>query len=98
MGIPKNLRHFGIRIQQCSILHQVNANERLLNEILKGEWGFKDMVMSDWILAAHATDTVNHLNNGMDLEMPFADAYTPTAVQTAPAPGRAPRRPRESGS
>src|SRR3954466_8494829 len=59
------------------------ANERLLNETLKRDWGFKNMVMSDWFLAAHITDTVNHVNNGMDIEMPFANAYTPAALQAA---------------
>src|SRR4051794_640850 len=59
------------------------ANERLLNSILKSEWGFKDMVMSDWILAAHPTDTIADANNGMDLEMPFADSYNATAVRAA---------------
>jgi beta-glucosidase len=59
------------------------ANERLLNQTLKHDWGFKNMVMSDWFLAAHITDTVNHVNNGLDLEMPFANAYTPAALQAA---------------
>src|SRR5205807_1616686 len=65
------------------------ANQRLLNQILKGEWGFKNMVMSDWILAAHPTDTISNLNNGLALEMPFADSYNPTAVQAAMAANQA---------
>ena len=30
------------------------ANQRLLNDILKGEWGYKDMVMSDWFVATQS--------------------------------------------
>lgn len=41
-------------------------NEYLINKILKGEWGFKGMVISDWG-AVH--NTMEALNNGTDLEM-----------------------------
>jgi beta-glucosidase len=41
-------------------------NEYLINKILKGEWGFKGVVMSDWG-AVH--NTLEALNNGTDLEM-----------------------------
>jgi beta-glucosidase len=59
------------------------SNNRLLNEIAKAEWGFKNMMMSDWILAAHPFDTTNALNGGLDLEMPFPDAYSKPSVQAA---------------
>src|SRR3954447_2788253 len=59
------------------------SNNRLLNEIAKAEWGFKNMVMSDWILAAHPFDTINALNGGLDLEMPFPDAYAKPSVQAS---------------
>jgi beta-glucosidase len=42
------------------------ANDFLLNKILKGEWGFKGLVMSDWD-AAHSTPGVAF--GGLDLEM-----------------------------
>src|SRR3954447_17806114 len=61
------------------------AHEQLLNTILKHEWGFKNMVMSDWFVATHHSDAINHLNNGLDIEMPFAEAYTPAAVRAAMA-------------
>ena len=64
------------------------ANDWLLNHVLKAEWGFPNMVMSDWVFATHPFGTVQHLNGGMDLEMPFADAYDPTAVQLALATGQ----------
>jgi beta-glucosidase len=59
------------------------SNNRLLNEIAKAEWGFKNMMMSDWILATHTFDTTNALNGGLDLEMPFPNAYSPPAVQAS---------------
>jgi beta-glucosidase len=59
------------------------AHDELLNGILKREWGFKNMVMSDWFVATHHADAVNHLNNGLDLEMPFAQAYNPLLVRAA---------------
>ena len=42
-------------------------NEFLNLKVLKGEWGFKGILMSDW----EATyDSVGAANNGLDLEMP----------------------------
>ncbi|HVU08543.1 MAG TPA: glycoside hydrolase family 3 C-terminal domain-containing protein [Verrucomicrobiae bacterium] len=41
-------------------------NDYLLNQILKGEWGFKGLVMSDW---GGAHDTRDEAINGLDLEM-----------------------------
>ncbi len=41
-------------------------NDYLLNQVLKNEWGFKGLVMSDWN-GAH--DTKECVLNGLDLEM-----------------------------
>jgi beta-glucosidase len=41
-------------------------NEYLINNILKGEWGFDGVVMSDW---GAVTNTMEAINNGTDLEM-----------------------------
>ncbi len=41
-------------------------NAYLMNGILKGEWGFKGLVISDW---ASVHSTQNALRNGTDLEM-----------------------------
>jgi beta-glucosidase len=48
-------------------------NEYLVNKILKGEWGFKGVLMSDWG-AVH--NTMEGLLNGTDLEM-GSDIGTP---------------------
>ncbi len=41
-------------------------NELMLNKILKGDWGFKGVVMTDW---GGAHDTREAALNGLDLEM-----------------------------
>lgn len=41
-------------------------NQRLLNEILKGEWGFDGVVITDW---GGAHDTKEAALNGLDIEM-----------------------------
>ncbi len=44
-----------------------SENNYLLNEVLKNEWGFKGLIMSDWG-AVHSS--IPTMNNGLDLEMP----------------------------
>ncbi|MCH4890115.1 glycosyl hydrolase [Acidaminobacter sp. JC074] len=45
----------------------VSENKRLLTDILRGEWGYKGAVISDW---GAVNDRVKGLEAGMDLEMP----------------------------
>ncbi len=51
-------------------------NEYLVNDVLKGEWGFKGVYLTDWA-GAHDTDECIH--NGLDLEMgtnkPYNEYY-----------------------
>jgi beta-glucosidase len=49
-----------------------SENDFLLNKILKKEWGFKGIVMSDWGGTHH---TVAAANNGLDIEMGSSGAY-----------------------
>lgn len=42
-------------------------NKYLLDDILRKEWGYAGVVMSDW---GAAVDIVDSINNGMDVEMP----------------------------
>jgi beta-glucosidase len=52
-----------------NLINGVHAtqNDLLNNKILKGEWGFKSVLMSDW---DSTYDSVGAANNGLDLEMP----------------------------
>ncbi|MBC7248162.1 MAG: glycoside hydrolase family 3 C-terminal domain-containing protein [Actinobacteria bacterium] len=43
-------------------------NSHLLRDILKGEWGFRGLVMSDFVLGTR--DTVKAALGGLDIEMP----------------------------
>ncbi len=53
-----------------------SENELLLQRILKNDWGFPGLVMSDW---GGTHSTVNAANHGLDLEMgtekPYQDFY-----------------------
>jgi beta-glucosidase len=50
-----------------------SENEMLLNDVLKKEWGFDGLVMSDWG-AVHSAEGVAQY--GLDLEMPGGDFLT----------------------
>ncbi|WEA00467.1 glycoside hydrolase family 3 C-terminal domain-containing protein [Mucilaginibacter sp. SJ] len=49
-----------------------SENSYLLNKVLKGDWGFKGVVMSDWAGTHH---TVAAANNGLDIEMGSSGPY-----------------------
>jgi len=57
-----------------------SENDVLLNKILKDEWGFQGLVVSDWV-STH--NTVNAANNGLDIEMPHAVIYTAEKLKAA---------------
>ena len=50
----------------------------LLTDILKGEWDFRGLLMSDWY-SCH--DTLGIANAGLDLEMPEGKYYTVAKLQ-----------------
>ena len=56
-----------------------SANDWLLNQVLRKEWGFKGLVMSDWG-ASHATTDVTR---GLDLEMPSGQNLNLAKIQAA---------------
>ncbi|EFX00356.1 beta-glucosidase [Grosmannia clavigera kw1407] len=45
----------------------VSESRRLLADVLRGEWGWKGLVMSDWFGTYSTTEAINA---GLDLEMP----------------------------
>ena len=70
--------------------NQVNGqfasdSEHLLGDVLRGEWGFDGLVMSDW---GGTNDHVAGLRVGMDLEMPGGSGAFDTDIAAAVAEGR----------
>ncbi|MBU0677603.1 MAG: glycoside hydrolase family 3 C-terminal domain-containing protein [Verrucomicrobia bacterium] len=65
------------------------ANDHLQNEILKKEWGFDGIVMSDWG-ATH--DTVGPALGGLDLEMPGPGNFFGDRLLEAVKDGRVPEK------
>ncbi len=68
---------FRAAVQEAGVLSVMGAynkfrgtycceNDYLLNQVLKGDWGFKGLVMSDWG-GVHTTDGA--ATGGMDMEM-----------------------------
>lgn len=55
-------------------------HQHLLEEILKGDWRFPGFVLTDY---GAAKNTNNSLNNGLDLDIWPAIAYTPPLVEAA---------------
>ncbi|HEV8244215.1 MAG TPA: glycoside hydrolase family 3 N-terminal domain-containing protein, partial [Polyangiaceae bacterium] len=58
-----------------NLVNGVHCSEHveLIRKILKDEWGFDGVVMSDWV---SCYDAVSCANAGLDLEMPFAQKMT----------------------
>ncbi|MCR5672252.1 MAG: glycoside hydrolase family 3 C-terminal domain-containing protein [Lachnospiraceae bacterium] len=58
---------------------QMSQNKRLLTDILRDEWGFEGLVMSDW---GAVRDRIKGIMAGLDLEMPSSEgAYDELVVQ-----------------
>ncbi len=62
-----------------------SEHDALLNGVLKTEWGFDGVVVSDW---AAAKSTVASANGGLDLEMPGPGAFYGEALLTAVEAGQ----------
>ncbi|MFI6300007.1 glycoside hydrolase family 3 C-terminal domain-containing protein [Nonomuraea sp. NPDC050790] len=57
-----------------------SQNRWLLTEVLRGEWGFEGLVVSDW---GAVVDRVKALAAGLDLEMPTSQGAGPARVAAA---------------
>ncbi len=62
-------------------------NRWLLTDVLRGEWGFDDLVVSDW---GATNDRVAGVRAGMDLEMPAVSGDNDEAVGAAVERGQLP--------
>lgn len=57
-----------------------SENDWLLNKLLRDEWGFEGMVVSDW---GAVNERVKGLAAGMELEMPASGGYTDRQIVEA---------------
>ena len=62
-----------------------SENQILLNDILKREWGFKGLVVSDWVSTHSTVDAANH---GLDLEMPVGNVFSMENLKKAIQDGK----------
>jgi len=78
------LPHFRRAVQEAGVASVMSAynrvngtycaeNTHLLSDILKGEWGFRGFVESDWVLGVHST--VASAQAGLDIEMPVENYF-----------------------
>ncbi len=78
------LPHFKKTIQEgepASIMSAYNAvrgefcgsNKELLTDILRDDWGFEGFVSTDWVFGLY--DGVGGIKAGLDVEMPWQNAY-----------------------
>lgn len=77
----------GAVMDSYNLLNGVHSTENAwLNiDVLRDEWGFDGILMSDW---TSVYSTVNAANNGLDLEMPKGVFFTKPLLKEAIATGR----------
>ena len=66
-----------------------SENKTLLSDILKNDWGFKGLVVSDW---GSTHSTINAANNGLDIEMPEGVVFSMENLKKAVQEGKVPEK------
>ena len=61
------------------------ANSDLLNGVLRGEWGFQGMVLTDWYGSYGYQLTMDSVLNGNDIMLGFAN-HVRTAIENPDSP------------
>jgi beta-glucosidase len=76
----------GALMTAYNLVNGIHCSEHgpLINGILKGEWGFDGVAMSDWLSTYSVADAANA---GLDLEMPSAEMFTAENLLAALARG-----------
>jgi beta-glucosidase len=79
--------HVGAVMDSYNLLNgeHLTQNSAMNNDLLKKEWQFDGVLMSDW---SATYDTVGAVNGGLDLEMPSGKLMNPTALKAALARGK----------
>ena len=83
-AFEKAVKQGGAYTLMCSY-NRINGvyaseNDWLLNKVLRDEWGFEGLVMSDW---GAVNERVNGLAAGLDLEMPASGGFTDAQIVAA---------------
>ncbi len=77
----------GALMTAYNLVNGIHASEHdyLINKVLKDDWGFDGVVMSDWVSVYNAE---NAANAGLDLEMPVTDYMNAENLLSAIREGR----------
>ena len=72
--------HVGAVMSSYNLLNGIHTSENrwLLTEVLRKQWGFKGILMSDWVSTYNA---MNNIKNGLDLEMPSGKSMSVDSLQ-----------------
>ncbi|MFI5792249.1 glycoside hydrolase family 3 protein [Streptomyces sp. NPDC051677] len=85
-AVVENARPWGVMTAYNTVNGTtMTEHHRLVNEVLRGEWGFDGFNVSDWMAAR---DTVGALRGGLDVAMPGPQTVYGEALAQAVRDGR----------